>query len=474
MNTTDLAFASASEIAARVRQRELTARQITEAFLARIETMQPRLNCFIQILSDIAFEQAAKIDEAVHSGRDAGPLAGVPVAVKDIVDMAGVTTTSASHRWLHRHAKTDAPLAARLRRAGAILIGKTNLHECAFGVTNINPHYGPVHNPWDQTRIPGGSSGGSAAAVAAGLCAGAVGTDTGGSIRIPASLCGVTGIKPTYGLVPLDGVVPLAWTLDHAGPLARTVRDAALLLDVMAGAEGDDTRSLVHALDAVGPRSNREAEGARGVRVGIPRKFFWERVEPEVDTTAAAALQTLRNLGAGLHDIEVPYASSAGSAASIILSAEATAFHEPHLRTHPAEYGEDVRTRLERGFFLSGTDYITALRARRFLYGEFLRAFEEADVLVMPTTQAPASPIDDDPESASSTSLTMSVQLTRFTYPFNVTGFPALSLPCGFTKQGLPVGLQIVGRPHEDALVLRVAEAYEAATEWHRRRPPLN
>jgi len=474
VNSADLAFASAAEIAARVRQRDLTARQVTEAFLARIETLQSRLNCFIQILSDIAFEQAARVDDAIHSGRAAGPLAGVPVAIKDIVDVAGVTTTSASHRWLHRQAETDAALAERLRRAGAILIGKTSLHECAFGVTNINPHYGPVRNPWDLARIPGGSSGGSAAAVAAGLCAGAVGTDTGGSIRIPASLCGVAGIKPTYGMVPLDGVVPLAWTLDHAGPLARTVRDAALLLDVMAGTEEDDARSLVRALDAGRPPSSRGAGGARGVRVGIPRKFFWERLDGEVGTIATTAVETLRTLGAGVRDVEVPYASYAGSAVSVILSAEATAFHEQHLRTHPAEYGEDVRTRLERGFFLSGTDYITALRAQGFLHREFLRAFEEADVLVMPTTQAAASPIDDDPESASSTSLAMSVQLTRFTNPFNLTGFPALSLPCGFTKQGLPVGLQIVGRPRDEALVLRVGEAYESATEWHTRRPPLH
>ncbi|MGH2399454.1 MAG: amidase [bacterium] len=458
MKGTDLPFVPAAEIAGQVARRELTARQVTEAFLDRIAALQPRLNCFIQILSDLAFEQASTVDDAIRSGRAAGPLAGVPVAVKDIVDIAGVTTTSASHRRLHRQAETDAVLAARLRAAGAILIGKTSLHECAFGVTNINPHYGAVHNPWDPARIPGGSSGGSAAAVAAGLCAGAVGTDTGGSIRIPASLCGVAGIKPTYGTVPLDGVVPLAWRLDHAGPLARTVGDAALLLEVMAAM----------------PPSRRGTGGARSIRVGIPRKFFWERLDPEVARVAAAAVETLRTLVAGVRDVEVPYASYAGSAVSIILSVEATAFHEQHLRTHPADYGEDVRTRLERGFFLNATDYIAALRAQGFLHQEFLRAFEEADVLVMPTTQAPAAPIDDDPSSASATSLAMSVELTRFTNPFNLTGLPALSLPCGFTKQGLPVGLQIVGRPHEDALVLRFGEAYEAATEWHSRRPPLH
>lgn len=458
----EFAFAPAGEIAGRVARRDVSARQVTEEFLDRIESLGPRLNCFTQILSDVALDQARRIDDDVRAGRPAGPLAGVPVAIKDIVDVAGATTTAGAHPAFHRHASSDAALVARLRAAGAVLIGKTGLHEFAYGVTNINPHYGPVRNPWDLARIPGGSSGGSAAAVAAGLCAGAVGTDTGGSIRIPAALCGITGFKPTYGAVPLDGIIPLAWTLDHAGPLARSVRDAALFLDVMA-ASGGDSGSLSQRLEGV---------GAAGVRVGLPRAGFWPDLDPEVERLCASAVAVLRDLGAVVRDVEVPYARYAGSAAAVILSVEATAYHERHLRTHPQDYGDDVQTRLLRGFFLRATDYIAALRAQGFLRDAFLRAFEQADVLMMPTTQTPASPIDEEPASSASTSLAMSVQLTRFTNPFNLTGFPALSVPCGFTRAGLPVGLQIAGRPGDDATVLRVGAAYQQAAAWQQ-RPPL-
>jgi aspartyl-tRNA(Asn)/glutamyl-tRNA(Gln) amidotransferase subunit A len=342
-----------------------------------------------------------------------------------------------------------------------VIIGKTGLHEFAYGVTNQNPHFGPVRNVWDPARIPGGSSGGSAAAVSAGLCAAAVGTDTGGSIRIPAALCGVVGLKPTYGRVPVDGIVPLSWSLDHAGPLTRTVRDAALLFQVMAGAAGSGERRI----------TRREGD-LRGVRVGIPRVFFWERLDGEVAQLAEAALGVLRDLGADVADCELPHAASAGPAAAVVMSAEATAFHEARLRASPEAYGDDVRTRLERGVFLSATDLVLGLRARRFLRREFARAFEDADVLVTPTTQAAAARIEEDPHAAPESSLAMSVQLTRFTNPFNVTGFPALSVPCGFTRDGLPAGLQFVGPPGGEAEVLRAGEAYERAAGWGTRRPP--
>lgn len=459
--TADLAFAPAAEIAARVRSRELTARQVVEAFLERIERLQKRLNAFTQILSDLALEQARGIDEAVRAGRSPGPLAGVPVAVKDIIDVAGTATTAGSHVSFHRQAVHDAPVAARLRASGAVLIGKTNLHEFAYGVTNINPHYGPVRNPWDLRRIPGGSSGGSAAAVAAGLCAGAIGTDTGGSIRIPASLCGVAGIKPTYGLVPTGGIVPLSWSLDHAGPFARSVRDLALLLGVMAG------RDYLSAVEGGRP-------DLAGVRVGVPRTFFWERVDPEVLQLTERAVDGMRQLGAHVVEVELPYAAHAGSAAAVVMSVEATAFHERHLRTHVGDYGADLQVRLLRGFFLQGTDYLTAMRARSFLRQVFTSAFERCDVLAAPATQVAAAAIDEDPDSSAGTSLAMSVQLTRFTNPFNVTGLPALSLPCGFTARGLPVGLQLVGRPYDEGHVLRVGAAYEAAAGWAGRRPALD
>lgn len=458
----ELAFAGAADIAERVTRGDVSARQVTEAFLDRIEALQRRLNCFTQILSDLALDQARRIDDDRRAGRGMGPLAGVPVAVKDIVDIAGTATTAGAHPAFHRQATADATLVARLRAAGAILIGKTNLHEFAYGVTNINPHHGPVRNPWDLARIPGGSSGGSAAAVAAGLCTGAVGTDTGGSIRIPAALCGVVGLKPTYGAVPLDGVVPLAWRLDHAGPLARSVRDAALLFHVMAAGPEPSPE----------PRPAASGEVA-GMRVGLPRAVFWEKLDADIERLCASAVDGLRDLGVTVRDVEIPYASYAGSAAAVILSAEATAVHERHLRTHPQDYGEDVRTRLLRGLFLSGTDYITAVRAQGFLRAAFLGAFEQVDVLIMPTTQVPASLIDEEPRSASRTSLAMSVELTRFTNLFNLTGLPGLSVPCGFTRSGLPAGLQIVGRPHDEAGVLRLGAAYEQVVEGGRARPPL-
>jgi aspartyl-tRNA(Asn)/glutamyl-tRNA(Gln) amidotransferase subunit A len=464
MTADDLAFTPAHELAARVRRGELSAREVTEVHLARIERLQPRLNCFITVLGDQAMAQSRAIDAAVAARRTVGPLAGVPVGIKDIVDVAGTPTTAGSHPQFHSQAAADAAATARLRAAGAVVIGKTSLHEFAYGVTNTNPHYGPTRNAWDPSRIPGGSSGGSAVAVSAGLCAGAVGTDTGGSIRIPASLCGVVGLKPTYGRVSVDGIVPLSWSLDHAGPLTRTVRDAALLLDVMAGSAGGPG-ALSAALDG--------ADSLEGIRIGLPRPFFWERLDPQVAALVGEAVESLRDLGGMIVDCEVPYASYGGAVAAVVMSAEATAVHADRLRAHAGAYGEDVRARLDRGLFLSAADYVLGLRARRFLQREFSRAFEAADVLVMATTQVAASPIEEDPETAPGASLAMSVQLTRFTNPFNATGLPALSVPCGFTREGLPVGLQIVGRRGDERMVLRIGETYERAAGWNTRRPPV-
>jgi aspartyl-tRNA(Asn)/glutamyl-tRNA(Gln) amidotransferase subunit A len=289
-----------------------------------------------------------------------------------------------------------------------------------------------------------------------------VGTDTGGSIRIPASLCGVVGLKPTYGRVPLDGIIPLSWSLDHAGPLTRTVGDAVLFFRVLAGesrAEGSD-------------RARRTAD-LRGVRIGVPRLFFWEQLDGEVAQLAEAALGVLRERGATVVDCEVPYTSSAGAAAAVVMSAEATAFHEAWLREAPEAYGDDIRTRLERGLFLSAVDLVAGLRARRFLRQEFARVFQQVDVLVTPTTQAPAAPIEEDPRSVAGRSLAMSVQLTRFTNPFNVTGFPALSVPCGFTANGLPAGIQFIGPAGGEDHVLRAGDVYERAAGWAARRPPV-
>jgi aspartyl-tRNA(Asn)/glutamyl-tRNA(Gln) amidotransferase subunit A len=271
----------------------------------------------------------------------------------------------------------------------------------------------------------------------------------------------VAGIKPTYGLVPTDGIIPLSWSLDHVGPLARSVADLALVLGVMAG---QDHRAAV----------DRPDQGLAGVRVGVPRTFFWERADPEVLRLAEDAVGVLRELGAEIVEVDVPFASHAGSAAAVVMSVEATAFHERHLRAHLDDYGDDLRLRLLRGFFLSGTDYLVGLRAQAFLRRAFADVFRDCDLLATPTAQVAAAPIDEDPASAAGTSLALSVQLTRFTNPFNVTGFPALSVPCGFTARGLPAGLQIVGRPHDEVRVLQAGAAYEAAAGWNARRPPLD
>ncbi|HEY3249204.1 MAG TPA: amidase [bacterium] len=453
----ELEFLSAAEIAARVSSGTLSAVDLTEARLARAQAINPSINAFVTLLPNLALAQAQRVDSLVRAGTPPGPLAGVPLAIKDLADIAGVVTTSGGHARFHHTPEATAPAVQRLIDAGAVIVGKTNLHEFAYGVTNINPHFGPVRNPWDRSRIPGGSSGGSAAALAAGLVAGALGTDTGGSIRIPASLCGIVGLKPTYGAIPVDGITPLSWTLDHAGPMTTTVRDAAIMFTVMAGQE----------------RRPAPPPDLAGLRVGVPRPFFWERLDDDVASLGDAALAALADCGATVRDVDLHAADLAGSAVAVIISVEATSIHDSRLRLSRAAFGDDVRVRLERGFFVPATDYVQALGAREFVTNFFEAGLALVDVVVMPTTAAAAPRIDGEESRPSDRSLAMSVQLTRMTNPFNLTGLPALSVPCGFTPGGLPVGLQIVGRRHGEATVLRVGEAYQRVTDWHLRRPSL-
>ncbi|HET6781554.1 MAG TPA: amidase [bacterium] len=468
MNAEDLCYSPISDLAARVASHEVTALEVARTYLSRIDQINPAVNAYMLIMAEQAEEDARRVDDGIAKGKAPGLLGGVPLGIKDLIDVAGVPTASGAHRRFHYTTERDAPLISRLRRAGAVILGKTNLHEFAYGVTNINPHTGSVRNPWDKSRIPGGSSGGSAAAVSAGLCAGALGSDTGGSIRIPSALCGTVGLKPTYDRIPRTGVVALAWTLDHLGPITRTTRDAALLLRVMEGADPGDPASAT----SVSPLLDQASENSlKGVRIGVPRTFFWERSDPEVHASASAALRALADRGATVLDVDLPHAEDAGRAVAIILSVEATAYHERRLRTSLGVYGDDLQTRLLRGFFIPATDYVLAQRARAFITAEFLSVFHEVDVLVTPTTTVPARSIEEDPNAGAAVSLAMSTELTRFTNPFNLTGMPALSVPCGFTRDGLPVGFQIVGKPFDEAAVLRVGHVYEQATGWHNRRP---
>jgi aspartyl-tRNA(Asn)/glutamyl-tRNA(Gln) amidotransferase subunit A len=458
VSTPAQAFATAKEIAARVSSHAVSAVDVAEATLARIGQHDKRLNSFVRVVPDAALEEARDVDDSVRAGRPLGPLAGVPVALKDLIDLAGIPTTAGAHRIFHRTPTTDAPVVTRLRAAGAVIVGKTGLHEFAYGVTNINPHTGPVRNPWDLARIPGGSSGGSGAAVAAGLVAAALGTDTGGSIRIPAALCGVTGLKPTFGRVPVAGVIPLSWTMDHVGPLTRTAEDAAILLSVLAQAP------------EVIPEVSR---GIAGLRLGVPEEFFWEELDRDVEACCRDAVRALTFAGGILRPAVFPRAAECGAAAAVILAAEAAAYHERHLRERPDAYGEDVRVRLDRGLFLSAADYLVAQRARAFLTCEAARALESVDAILVPTTPHPAARIEEDASQVAGVSLAMSMRYTRCTNPFNLLGFPVLSVPCGLSHDGLPIGLQIVGRPFEDATVLRVGHAYQQITDWHTRHPPI-
>ena len=467
MSPGELTFASAAEIARQVSTGDVSAREVAETFIARIAALDRSINCFITVLADQALEQAARLDAARRAGTPPGPLAGVPVAIKDLIDVAGAPTTGGGHPRFSHRPREDAPLVARIRAAGGIVVGKTNLHEFAYGVTNVNRHHGATRNPWALERIPGGSSGGSAAAVAAGLCVAAVGTDTGGSVRIPAALCGVVGLKPTLGAVPLQGVFPLAWSFDHAGPITRNVADAALLFRVMAGHPHAGAVS-----DDQGARAAADGGALAGIRVGVPRPFFWEELADEVRKPAEQALDVLRSLGASVRDVEIPWAAHAGAASTLILAVEAMTVHAAGLRDHPEAFGDEVRVRLDRGCFVSGVALLRAQRAHAFLTRTFEAAFEAVDVLVMPTTLASAATIADAERAAAGETASMSLSLTRLTNPFNVSGQPAISVPCGLTAGRLPVGLQIVGRRGDETRILQVASAYEAATEWHRMRPP--
>jgi aspartyl-tRNA(Asn)/glutamyl-tRNA(Gln) amidotransferase subunit A len=399
-----------------------------------------------------------------------GLLAGIPVSVKDLYDTKGILTTAGSKIFAGRVPDEDARAVKALKECGAVIIGKANMHEFAYGVTTINPHYGAARNPWDRSRISGGSSGGSASAVALGMGFGSLGSDTGGSIRIPAALCGVVGLKPTYGRVSLRGVVPLAWSFDHAGPIARTVRDAAVLLDAIAGHDPLDPYSR----NVQVPRYTDALTGdITGIRIGIPKNHFYERLASPVETALDEAIHSLQKLGAALADIQVPDISIHRAVWLQIASPEAYSFHENRLRTQAALYGADVRGRLEAGRNLLSIDYVRAQRVRTRMKLEFKQLFEAVDVIVTPTVPIPAPRIEDAGKPWGQGPETAAAALTRFTRYFNIVGLPAISIPCGLTPEGLPIGMQIAGRAFDETTVLRVAHAYEQHAGWFERRPPL-
>jgi aspartyl-tRNA(Asn)/glutamyl-tRNA(Gln) amidotransferase subunit A len=467
-----LAFLPLAELAPQLARRAVSPVELTRLYLARIERYDPTLRAYITVTAEAALAAARAAEQEIVAGRYRGPLHGVPLAIKDLLWTAGVRTTAGSRILADFVPTEDATTVARLRAAGAVLLGKTNLEEFAYGATSINPHYGACRNPWHCEHLAGGSSGGSAVAVVAGLCAAALGSDTGGSIRQPAALCGLVGLKPTYGRVSRHGAIPLSWAQDTVGPMTRTVRDAALLLQVLAGP--DDRDPACSAVPVPDYTAAVDA-GVRGLRLGVPTEFFWERLDPEVERAVRAAIDVLAGLGARVEPLAFPHWPATAAAGATILAAEAATYHADWLRTRPEDYGPAVRARLRVGATLLALDYLQAQQARAVLVREARALFARCDALLTPAVPLPAPRLDADQITwPDGTREDIRGATLRFTRPFNLLGFPALSVPCGFTAGGLPVGLQVVGRPFDEPTVLRVAAAYEAATDWTARRPSLD
>ena len=464
---TGLAFASISQIGALFRKRRLSPLELTRLLLDRISKLDPQLNSFITVTPDLALAQAKLAERALFarkSARDRGPLHGIPISLKDNIYTEEVRTTAGSKILSNFIPQHDATLVTQLKQAGAVLLGKTNLHEFAYGVTSNNPHFGPVHNPWDLSRIPGGSSGGSTAAVAAGLCYGSIGTDTGGSIRIPASLCGIVGLKPTLGRVSVDGVIPLSPKLDCAGPLARTVLDAALLLEpILPRVKGEPS-----------PRAlEKSAAKSRKFTLGIPKEFFLDVISQDVYFVFEAALRVLKKQGAKFKEVSVPLVHETEDAGNQIAWPEATHYHQHAgwFPSHAADYGADVRSRLEMGAKVSATTYLSALQLREPFIQQLHLALEDngVDALVFPTTPITAPRIGQETIRLGDTDHSARALLLRANRPANLAGVPAISIPCGFTPDNLPVGLQFLGAVTDEHLLLQIAYAFERAHPQSRR-----
>jgi aspartyl-tRNA(Asn)/glutamyl-tRNA(Gln) amidotransferase subunit A len=440
-------------------RQKTTAQELADACHRQIERLNPTLNAFITVLQP---EEALKVQSPAGTGPLTKALRGIPIAVKDLFDTAGICTTAGSTFFADNVPDTDAFVVSKLKESGAIIMGKTNTHEIALGVTGNNPHYGTAHNPWDTTRIPGGSSSGSAIAVATGMALGALGTDTGGSIRIPASLCGVVGLKPTYGRVSLRGVFPLSWNLDHVGPLTHCVRDAALVLQVISVYDPIDPGSIKMI---TGDYLGHLVDDMQGRKIALGVGEFIEGSDPEVWEAIQAAMRVFESMGCRIQKVNVDWMREAALANKTMTQSDGAAVHRDRLKEHPEMFGEDIRRRLQDGAKTTSTEYILARRTQAEIRKRCELFFESYDLLITPTTPIAAPTIEgnDAVEQAG--------RLTRFTAPFNLAGLPALSVPCGFTKDGLPIGMQIVAAAWKDAKVLNAGYAYEQATNWLTRIP---
>ena len=444
-------WANIEDVSALLRRNKTSPVELTRLCLDRIEKLNGRLKAFVTITAERALVEARMLESEGRAGKWRGPLHGIPIGLKDLFDTAGVRTTAASKQWADRVPSKDAEVVRRLKAAGAIVLGKTNMDEFAYNFTGETSSFGTSRNPWNPQRSPGGSSGGSAVAVAAGMCFAALGSDTGGSIRLPAALCGITGLKPSYGAVSTEGVAPLAWSLDHVGPMCRSARDAAVMLEALTGKAVRDT-----------------AVNVRRLRLGVPRTLFYDDVDPEVEKAVATATNTLGSMTAGAQDVVLPVLARSSDLPDLpetyvrVISAEAYAFHQQMLRAHPERYDSGTRKSIEGGAAISAADYIRARREMEGLRSDTNRWFAAADLLITPTAPGAAFPFGE-----------RRLVFLRNTAPWNLLGLPSVSIPCGFTREGLPVGLQITGAAGRDDAVLALAAAYQKATDWHTRRPPI-
>ncbi len=459
---------SLSEVARLVAKREISPVELVDAALSRIEAVDPTLHAFISV-----YEQAREVAKAAEimmaAGHDLGPLHGVPLALKDNIALKGLRTTAGSKVLADWLPDADATVAARLRSAGAIMLGKLNMHEFAWGGTSDNPHYGAVRNPWNPERFPAGSSGGSGAAVAARMCWGAMGTDTGGSIRLPSAINGVVGIRPTYGRVSNSGIIPLAWSMDTAGPMTRTVEDCALMFSVVAGHDvNDPATAKVPVQDYLAGLG----DGIEGLRIGVVPGYFFHHLQPPVHDAVRSALSTFETLGAHIREVDIQNIHGNISAQLTIESCEPSTYHQRWLRERPQDYGEDVRTLLEVGEMLLATQYLQAQRYRALLRQEFMEAFRQVDVFVCPTLPFTATRVGEMKvviENGEEEDMLSAIM--QFTGVPSLTGLPSLAVPCGFDPDGLPVGMQIIGRPFDEATLFRAGAAFQSVTGFHKTVP---
>jgi aspartyl-tRNA(Asn)/glutamyl-tRNA(Gln) amidotransferase subunit A len=460
-----LVWSTIAELGPRLERRELSSEELTRAAIARTEALEPKLNSYVRFLPEQALAQARQADAAIARKEYRGPLHGVPISLKDLFDVEGIPTSGGARFLRDSAPRPDAAVTRRLKQAGAVLLGKSNLNKFAGGESGDNPDFGKMRNPWSLEHSPGGSSGGSAAQVAAGLAWLSVGTDNGGSVRIPAALCGIVGLKPTHGLISMEGMFPRAYTFDHPGPLTRSVEDCALALQVLAGHDrGDSTTRARPIPDYRGAL----AASVKGLRIGVDREFM-RLGQPQVRGAVDAALKVLVGLGARLVEVTIPKAEEMNALFGPLFIPEWGAAHEPWLKSHPEEYPEEWAPRA--ALLIPAVEYIKAARQRRLVQVAYARATRDVDVLASPTYPIDRRPFAEYP-LVDGKKITID-DAFRYTMPFDLLGLPAVSVPCGFSDEGFPIGLQLAGKAFDEATVLRAAHAYERATEWHKRRPPI-